>query len=76
MFEYILLNSPDLILSNICSVINPTEKCRKTVIKHVFGVAKTKKIVVFYQIVHSRLFYTPTLKIYLLLISKNPIKIR
>nr|DAZ72182.1 MAG TPA: hypothetical protein [Caudoviricetes sp.] len=38
--------------------------------------AKTKKIVVFYQIVHSRLFYTPTLKIYLLLIIKNPIKIR
>ena len=40
------------------------------------GVAKTKKIVVFYQIVHSRFVYTPTLKIYLLLIIKNPIKIR
>lgn len=42
MFEYILLNSPDLILSNICSIINSTEKYRKTVIKHVFGVAKTR----------------------------------
>lgn len=38
--------------------------------------AKTKKLVVFYQIVHSRFIYTPTLKIYLLLIIKNPIKIR
>ena len=38
--------------------------------------AKTKKIVVFYQIVHSRFIYTPTQKIYLLLIIKNPIKIR
>nr|DAR98011.1 MAG TPA: hypothetical protein [Bacteriophage sp.] len=40
------------------------------------GVAKTGKIVVFYQIIHSRFIYIPTLKIYLLLIDKNPIKIR
>nr|DAZ72181.1 MAG TPA: hypothetical protein [Caudoviricetes sp.] len=33
-------DSPDLILSNICSIINPTEKCRKTVTKHVFGGGK------------------------------------
>nr|DAR98921.1 MAG TPA: hypothetical protein [Bacteriophage sp.] len=69
-------DSPDLILSNVCSIIILAEKCRKTVTKHVFGVAKTKKIVVFYQIVHSRFIYTPTLKIYLLLIIRNPIKIR
>lgn len=65
-----------MILQNICSVINSTEICRNTVILWCMGVVKTKKIVVFYQIIHSRLFYTPTLKIYLLLITRNPIKIR
>ena len=34
---------PDLILSNICSIINPTEKYRNTVILWWWGVAKTKK---------------------------------
>lgn len=69
-------NSPDLILSNFCSIRDPTEKCRNTVVLWCTGVAKTGKIVVFYQIIHSRFIYTPTLKIYLLLIIKNPIKIR
>lgn len=69
-------NSPDLILSNVCSIINSTEKYRNTVALWCPGVAKTGKIVVFYQIIHSRFIYTPTLKIYLLLIIKNPIKIR
>ena len=31
MFEFIPLNNPDLILSNVCSIINPTEKSRNTV---------------------------------------------
>ena len=76
MFGYILLKQSRNDLSNICSIINPTEKCRNTVILWCMGVVKTKKIVVFYQIIHSRLFYTPTLKIYLLLITRNHIKIR
>ncbi len=76
MFEYILLNSPDLILSNICSVINPTEKCRNTVILWCMGVAKTKKIVVFYQIIHSRFIHTPTQKFNPFLILKISNKIK
>ena len=70
------LKRSDLIPRNICSIINPTVKYRNTVVLRVPGVAKTKKIAVFYQIVHSRFIYTPTQKIYLLLIIKNPIKIR
>ena len=69
-------NSLDLILSNICSINNSTEKCRKTVIKHVFGVAKTRTWTCFFGKPYSWFIYTPTLKIYLLLIIKNPIKIR
>lgn len=69
-------DSPDLILSNVVL----SEILRKNIeipwFYGVRGVAKTGKIVVFYQIIHSRFIYTPTLKIYLLLIIKNPIKIR
>lgn len=69
-------DSPDLILSNICSVINPTEKCRNTVILWCMGVAKTKKIVVFYQIIHSRFIHTPTQKFNPFLILKISNKIK
>lgn len=70
-------DSPDLILSNICSVINPTEKWRNTVILWCMGgVAKTKKIVVFYQIIHSRFIHTPTQKFNPFLILKISNKIK
>ena len=37
-------DSQDLILSNICYIINPTEKYRNTVFLWYGGIAKTKKI--------------------------------
>lgn len=40
------------------------------------GVAKTKKIVIFYQIIHSRLFHRLSLKFYLTDIIKNSNKIK
>lgn len=76
MFEYVLLRQSRFDFIERCSIRDPTEKYRNTVVLWCTGVAKTGKIVVFYQIIHSRFIYTPTLKIYLLLIIKNPIKIR
>lgn len=69
-------NSPDLILSNICSIRDPTEKCRNTVVLWCKGVAKTKTGHTFFNKPYSWFIHTPTLKFYLLLIIKNPIKIR
>ena len=38
-----MLNSPDLILSNVCSIASPTEKCRKTVVLWYRGWQKLKR---------------------------------
>ena len=62
-------------MSNICSIINPTEKCRNTVIFRVQGVVKTKIVVLFFPQTNSSFIHTPTLKIFFLLIIRNPIKI-
>ena len=40
------------------------------------GVAKTKNTRLFCSVPNSRFIYTPTIKFYLLLIIRNPIKIR
>ena len=63
MFEYVLLNSPDLILSNICSI-------KKYIIILYYygmfqgmGVAKTKTGLLFFNEPYSKFFYIPTLKI-------------
>ena len=42
----------------------------------VWGVEKTKKTRLFCSVPNSRFIYTPTIKFYLLLIIRNPIKIR
>lgn len=40
MFEFVLLKQSRNDLSNVCFIINPTEKSRNTTEKHVFGGSK------------------------------------
>lgn len=67
-------SSPDLILSNVCSIINPTEKYRNTVEKHMFGVAKTNRTNVLFHFPNSWFIYTPTQKFNLSNLQKSPLK--
>ena len=66
----------DLVNYSICSISTiTTEKWRNTVTLW-WGVAKTKNTRLFCSVPNSRFIYTPTIKFYLLLIIRNPIKIR
>ena len=69
-------DSPDLIISNKCSVINPTEKCRNTVAKRMFGGGKNQiksalfLILVQQVIPHTHLIFSK------ILIYQKPNKIK
>ena len=70
-------DSPDLILSNICSIADPTEKSRNTVgLWCTGGVAKTKNITRKCSRAYSWFIHRPSSKFYLVDIFKNPHKIK
>ena len=69
-------NSPDLILSNVCSIINPTVKLRNTVYLWCMVVAKTKKITRKCSRAYSWFIHRPSSKFYLVDILKIPNKIK
>lgn len=62
MFGFVLLVSLNLILLNVCSIINPTEKYRNTVVLGYRGVAKTGMDQLFFNIPISWFIHTPTPK--------------
>ena len=55
-------DSPDLILSNICSILDPTEKWRNTDLLCVQGVLKTKTGAYLFWNPYSRFIHRPTRK--------------
>ena len=69
-------NSPDLILSNVCSIINPTVKCRKTVVFQGMGMAKTKNTHWKRFKTNSWFIHRLSSKFYLVDILQNPNKIK
>ena len=69
-------DSPDLILSNVCSIVDPTEKWRKTVGLWCEGVAKTKKIARKCSRAYSWFIHRLSSKFYFVDIFKIPNKIK
>ena len=69
-------NNPVQLLSNICSICNPTEKWRNTVVSYIWGVAKTRTSVLVSYFGYSWFTYRLSSKFYLVDIFKNPNKIK
>ena len=69
-------SSPDLILSNICSITNPTVKSRNTVENICSGVAKTKNTHWKRHKPNSWFIHRLSSKFYLVDILQNPTKIK
>lgn len=76
MFEYVLLKQSRFDFIERLFYYQPYGKIQKYRSYNRSGVAKTKKDHPFFNKPYSRFIYTLTLKIYRILIIKNPIKIR
>ena len=69
-------DSPDPILSNVCSIIDPTEKCRNTVVLWCWGVVKTNCMDWKCSKLYSWFIHRLSSKFYLVDIFENPHKIK